>query len=549
MSASDLAAAMNAELFYELLVGEMSAAQGDMTNAVALLMEAARNSQSQQLYRRATEMALQSRSGQRALMAASEWQQNFPDSREANRYVLRILLMLNRVSESQAYLNREVQWVPAPAKPATYLAIAQLYSRASDKALAAAVVEQALQQDLAHPDLGPAAWATIGHLRLNAGQKELALQAVQNAHRLAPQHSAVSLLALELMEAGEPSAEALAQDYLNDDPAPTILLAYVRVLIGQQRWDDAQQQLDRLLQAQPDMPDAWMTQANLHAQRSQWGLAKAAIVKVEAVTQDMPSILERGQVLTPAYLLGARVAIQDKDYAQALTWLERIPNGEEALNVQSLKATALARQGKLAQGRAVLRAWPANGQNQEIQRRQAEVALLRDHGAPQEAYLLQRTLYDQHPNNPDIAYETAILAERAGKTAFMEQVLRQIIEQHPDHHHAYNALGYSLADRGERLPEAKTLIEKALSMAPDDPFITDSLAWVEFRMGNLKAALALLEKAYAQRNDAEIAAHLGEVLWANGDKARARSIWREALERDADNETLRSTLQRLKVQP
>lgn len=131
----------------------------------------------------------------------------------------------------------------------------------------------------------------------------------------------------------------------------------------------------------------------------------------------------------------------------------------------------------------------------------------------------------------------------------MEQLLRSIMARHPDYHHAYNALGYSLADRGEQLPEARRLIEKALEYAPNDPFITDSLGWLTYREGNLPEALALLEHAYSLRDDVEIATHLAEVLWVSGNPERARSLWRAALQRDPDNAVLRETLQRLNVQP
>ena len=548
-TASDKAAAMNAELFYDLLVGEMSAAQGDATNAIALLMEAARQSHSPQLYQRAAELALQSRSGQRALMVANEWQQNFPQSRDANRYLLQVLLMLNRISESQEALSREVAWTATNAKPATYLAIAQLYSRSSDKALAAAVVEQALQPDLKNTTVAPAAWATIGHLRLAADQKDLAMQALVHAHRQGPRDGATALLALELMENGIPDAELLAQDYLSEQPAPTIQLAYARVLMAKNRTEDAQKQLTALLKAQPEMAEAWMSQANLYAQQKQWKKALQAVQSAERLLINIPNEAQRNHALTQAYLLGGRIALQQKDYAQALVYFDQIPNGADSLSIQSLKAQALAKQGKLAQARALVRALPAHNAEENLRKRQAEVALLRDNDAPQEAYLLQLTLHEQHPNDVDIAYETAILAERAGKKDAMERILREIIAKQPDYHHALNALGYAYADRGVRLPEAKTLIEKALEYAPNDPFITDSLAWVEFRMGNHARALELLEKAYAQREDVEIATHLGEVLWSSGDKSRARQIWRQALELDGDNETLRSTLERLQVNP
>jgi len=129
----------------------------------------------------------------------------------------------------------------------------------------------------------------------------------------------------------------------------------------------------------------------------------------------------------------------------------------------------------------------------------------------------------------------------------MERVLRRVIELKPDHHHAYNALGYSLAERNQRLPEARDLIAKAVELAPNDPFIADSLGWVEFRLGNTTQALQHLKRAYASRPDTEIAAHLGEVLWVAGQRDEARRVWREGRTRDADNEVLRETLARLQV--
>ena len=146
-----------------------------------------------------------------------------------------------------------------------------------------------------------------------------------------------------------------------------------------------------------------------------------------------------------------------------------------------------------------------------------------------------------------LLYEQAMMAEKLSRIDEMESVLRKVIEIKPDHQHAYNALGYSLADRSQRLPEAQTLIKKALELSPGDPFITDSLGWVEFRLGNRDEALRLLRQAYASRPDPEIGAHLGEVLWAAGSRDEARRVWREARERDGVNEVLRETLTRLQV--
>ena len=540
---------LSAELFYEILVGEMAAGQGDMVNAMALMLEAARQSGSEQLYRRATELGLQSRSGDRALSAAQEWKHAFPQSRDANRYVLQLLLALNRVSESLQPLQQEITFTPAASKPASFLAIAQLYSRVSDKSLAAAVVEQALAKELRKSDTGPAAWATVGHLRIVAGQKELALDAARKSHAMAPDNGAAALLALELMEADMPEAEPLVQGYLKHSPSATIRMAYARVLMGYERNAQAREQLEIITNENPEFADAWLALAGLQFQNGEPEAAQRSLDQFIPLAEKVPDDSTRQAVLTQAYLMHASIALQQRNDKAASQWLDKIEDGHAILNVQSLRATILARQGQLPQARALIRAVPTRSPAQEKLKRRAEIQLLRDAGAPQEAYLLQRTLLDQSPEDNDIAYDTAILADKAGKYDTAEALLRGVIERQPTHHHAYNALGYSLAERGIRLDEAKTLIQKALDLAPNDPFILDSLGWVEFQQGRKTEALAILEKAYGLRNDVDIAAHLGEVLWQLGDKTRARTIWQQALARDPQNDTLRATLKRLGVRP
>lgn len=548
-SAEDRAEELSAELFYEILVGEMAAGQGDMANAMALMLEAARQSGSEQLYRRATELGLQSRSGERALSAAQEWKHAFPRSRDANRYVLQLLIALNRVSESLQPLQQEIASTPAASKPASFLAIAQLYSRVSDKPLAAAVVEQALAKDLRSPESGPAAWATVGHLRVVAGQKELALDAARKSHAMAPDNGAAALLALELMEADMPDAEPLVQGYLKHSPSATIRMAYARVLMGYERNDKAREQLDIITNENPEFADAWLALAGLQFQGGELEAAQRSLDQFIPLAEKVPDDSTRQAVLTQAYLMHASIALQQRNDKAASQWLDKIEDGQALLNVQSMRATILARQGQLPQARALIRAVPTRSPAQEKLKRRAEIQLLREAGAPQEAYLLQRTLLDQSPEDNDVAYDTAILADKAGKYDTAEALLRGVIERQPSYHHAYNALGYSFAERGIRLDEAKALIQKALELAPDDPFILDSLGWVEFQQGRKTEALAILEKAYGLRNDVDIAAHLGEVLWQLGEKTRARAIWQQALLRDPQNDTLQATLKRLGVRP
>ena len=542
-------AALSAELFYEILVGEMAAQEGALTDAQALMMEAARSSNNEKLYRRATELAIQSRSGDRALRNARAWLEAYPESRDANRAVLRILVVMNRIADSASYLRREVELTPQANRSATFLAITQLYNNASDKPLAADVVEQALEIDLKDPKNGPTAWATIGHMRLIAGQKPAALQALQNGAKLGPESGAVALLAMELLESGSAEVEPLVKRYLEKNHSPQLRLTYARVLLGQKRNADAKTQLQLITREAPEFPEAWVMLANLQLQDGELDAADVSLTQFSALLPKLPEGVGRSAGESQLYLLRADLAEKRQRYDEADIYLQRIPDAANLLSVQARRADLLARQGKVKEARALIQAIPANGPNQKRLKQIAEVQLLRDAGLNKEAYALQAQLLSQAPDDVELAYDTALLAERAGNFSEMERLLRDIIKRKPDFKHAYNALGYSYADRGIKLEEAQTLIQTALDMQPGDPFITDSLAWVHFRRGNLDEAEKLLEQAYATRQDAEIAAHLGEVLWAQGKQDRAQLIWRQGMKADSSNDTLLETLKRHKVTP
>jgi tetratricopeptide (TPR) repeat protein len=216
---------------------------------------------------------------------------------------------------------------------------------------------------------------------------------------------------------------------------------------------------------------------------------------------------------------------------------------------QMRRASLLAHQGQMDRARALLRNHPERRPEDARLKFVAEAQLLRDFKQWEQAYELYGEAVIRFPKDSDLIYDQAMMAEKLNRIDDMERLFRQVIELKPDHHHAYNALGYSLADRGLRLTEARQLIEKAVSMAPDDAYIQDSLGWVEFRDGNIARALQILQAAFDKRPDAEIAAHLGEVLWVSGDRDKAMKIWREGLLLASDNETLQNTLQRLRVKP
>ena len=538
----------NVELFYEVLLGELNATGGDPGTAYALMLDAARKTQDPALYRRAADIALQSRSGDSALVATRAWKQALPEDRDANRYELQILLALGRIAETAGPLQQELAQSSVLAKTVALATIPPLYARAPDKKLAADVVEQALANELANPDTAAAALTAVGRLRLASGNLPAALAAARQAQEKDPLAEGPAILALEAMGPDNPLAEPIVRKYLENKSAlPAVRMAYARALVGNQRYSDAAQQINMVTTAQPDLADAWLLRGSLLAQQDQLQDAEKSLQTYLTLDDQKAQADGQSRGRVRALLLLSQLAEKRKDFASAEKWIGQIDSTDELVEVQLRRASLLATQGKLDEARAVIHTLPTTTPEQKRTALMAEVQLLRDAKQFQPAYDLLAAASAKAPKDGDLVYEQAMLADKMGRTADMERLLRGLIASHPDYHHAYNALGYSLADRGVQLSEARALIQKALESAPDDPFINDSLAWVEFRLGNLPEAVRILEIAYKTRPDAEIAAHLGEVLWSAGNKDRAVAVWKEALQRSADNETLLETIKRLKV--
>jgi tetratricopeptide (TPR) repeat protein len=541
--------ALDAELFYELLLGELNAQGTEPAAGFALVLDAARRTNDPALYQRAVEIAFQGRSGDAALQAARAWKQAFPQSREANRYVLQILLALNRVAESAEPLKAELALSDPKERGATLGAIPRLYARVSDKKLAANVVEQALGDALADRTTAAAAWTAVGRLRLAAGDEAGALDAAQRAQAADPKSESPALLGLELMDPKLPQAEAVVRRYLEGKPLPELRMGYARALLDAQRYAEAREQLQQVTNEKPDLPEAWLALGTLQMQDNQLAPAEASLKRYVALAQSQRGADERGRGMAQAYLVLSQIAEKRHDYAGATAWLDKIENSQDLVMAQSRRASILASQGRLDEARKLIRSLPERNPTDARMKLNAEVQLLRDQKQYRAAYDLLGKEIAKDPRDYELLYDQAMLAEKLDNLPEMERLLRQVIAIKPDYHHAYNALGYSLAERGVRLPEAKQLIQKSLEYAPGDPFISDSLAWVEFRMGNKPEALRILQAAYKARPDPEIAAHLGEVLWSMGQRDRAQSVWKEGLLIDRDNETLQETLKRLHVQP
>lgn len=544
--------AMTARLMYELLLGELSFQRGDAQSATALMLDAARRTNDESLFKRAAELAVQSRSGPAALEATRAWRQAYPKSVAAGQYELQVLVVLGRIAETEDAVRRFITTLPAEERVNFITALPAIYQRVPNKAEAAAVAERALGDALKDPALAPAAWTSIGRLRLQAGDKTGALSAATLGQSANVQSEWPALLALQLMGAGEANAEAMVKRYLASGSAkPEVNIAYARALVELGRNADAHTELARLTQQAPNAPDAWLVQGALFADERQYPQAEASLQRYLDLTQQPASEtgVDRRTGRDQARMMLARVAERRGDLARAETLLASVESPEQALAVQVRRAEVLARQGQMDAARRAIQSAPERAPDDARLKIQAEAQLLRDHQQPDAAYRLLADELKKDPDDEGLLYDTAMAAERAGDVKEMERLLRQLIEINPEAANAYNALGYSLADRGLRLPEAKQLIEKAVQLVPDDGYILDSLGWVEFKMGRMQEARKILEQAMKMRPDAEIAAHLGEVLWASGDRDGARKVWRDGQRLNPENETLLKTLKRFKVTP
>jgi tetratricopeptide (TPR) repeat protein len=559
---------LDAPLFYQLLLGEIELRDGQAGTAYQLMLDAARRTKDEQLFRRATEIALQARAGDQALSATLAWRQALPDSTDALRYQIQLLIALNRVNDVEEPLGLLLSRTTRPTLPAVIESLPRFLARSTDRTATAALVERVLRPYTDASDTKASAFVAMGRGWLAAGDTAKALDFARRASDVDPASEGAAFLALDLLP-GLQDAEAIVKRQLAARPgSPNVRLLYVRTLATSQRLPEAASEIAVLTKSEPDLAPPWLTLGALELEMKRpkeatealrtyvrlveggaavnFGTAASAPATQSSDDED-DTPPNASTALTQAFLLLAQAAEQQQDYAGAERWLARVDNPQRALEVQARRASLLARQGKVKEARELIRRVPEQSPGDARAKLLAETELLRDRKMYAEAEQVMAQANNRFPDDTDLLYEQAMLDEKLDRLDAMERLLRRVIAIKADHQHAYNALGYSLADRRIRLPEAKQLISKALELSPGEPSIIDSMGWVEYRLGNREEAIRLLGDAYHARPDPEIAAHLGEVLWSAGRAEEARRVFRDARSRDAQNDVLRETLARLRV--
>jgi Flp pilus assembly protein TadD len=520
------------QLLYEFLLGEIAGRRGSEGLAAQTFVDLAKRTRDPRVARRAVEMSKAARMPQQALEAARIWTETDPDSAFAQQEMAILLVSQKRVDEAEPYLAR-LLGANATAAPNLFMQLARLLAINPDTRANLRVA----QRLAAKHDPLPQAHFAVAQSAQAANDEALALAEIRRAAALRPDWDVAALYEAQLLQRRSPG-EAVKRlgGYLEKYPdSRDVRLNYARMLVLDKRHPEARAEFARIQERYKDDADAIYAVGVLAFQVKEYGIAEA----------NMKRLLDMGYRDPNAarYTLG-QIAEERKDWGKAIDWYGTIQRGEYALSSRVRTANAIAKQGKLDDARAYLRAVKVAGEPQRVQLLVAESQLLRDANQHRAAFDLLGEALTKTPDNPELLYDQALTAEKLDRFDVLESNLKRLIQIRPDHAHAYNALGYSFADRNIRLTEAKQLIEKALALAPNDYYIIDSMGWVLYRMGDLKGAAEQLRHAWGGRPDGEIGAHLGEVLWQLGERDEARRIWQEALKTAPDNETLQKTLKR-----
>jgi len=519
------------DILFRFLVAEVAGQRGAIGIAQSTYLDLARQTQDPRIARRAAEVAMFARDQSGALEAARLWAAGEPDSERAQQTLVALLLNAGSLAEAEPILRTLLKQDSANG----FLHLSALMGKLRDTREALELVER-LAAD--YPALPEARFA-VAQAASGAGRFETALEALRQADALRPGWEPAALLSVQILgKTSRADAVRFMRDFLKTYPdAREVRLTYARALVNANQFTEARNEFTRLTRDFPRNAEVSFAAGLLSLQMGDADLAHDLLTKTLEYSPRDPD--------TVHYYLGqAAEQMKLPDVASA-HYLE-VRSGNYLVSARARQAAMLARAGKLSEARALLAGTRGENDAQNVRLIQAQAELLRDSKEHTAAFDILSEGLKRFPDSADLLYDRAMVAEKLARLDAVEADLRRVIVLRPDDAQAYNALGYTLADRTNRLAEAITLLDKALSLAPEDPFILDSVGWAQYRSGNLARAQEYLERAYKVRPDPEIAAHLGEVLWARGQRDEAGKLWQTSLQAHPQNEVLLETLHRFK---
>ena len=520
---------LSSEFVYKYLIGEIAGQRGELNLASKLFLDLAKSTRDARLAERAAQAAVFGNNATAALEAANLWNNIAPESVEAQQAITQMLVSIGHLDEAKPHLEKLL------AKESTrangFLHLNTLLQRQPDKAAVLALVQELAKP---YPEL-PEAHFTIATSALAIGDHGLALDELQTADRLRPGWETSAILHGQILFTQQQPEAAIDfyRDFLQRYPeASEVRLTLARLLVNQKRFEEAKTEFVKLVEASNNNPEVLVVV----------GLLSFQSMEYEEAEQYFQNALKEGfKNRDQIYLYLGQIAEKQKKTEQAMTWYKQVKPGDHYIEAQFNIANLVALSEGADAAVQMLSKLPDLNNEQQAAVVQAQANLLSREKRYQDAFNLLEKAVATLPNTPDIIYDYAMAAERVQRVDLMEKELRKLIQIKPDFAQAYNALGYTLADRNIKLEEAQKLIEKALTLSPNDHYILDSMGWVHYRMGKLDKAVDYLRRAYTAQTDPEIAAHLGEVLWQQGKREEAKRTWEDALRAHPENEALLNT--------
>lgn len=541
---------LTADILYRILASEIAAQRGYYELASTTLLDLSGDTQDPRLAKRAFQFAMADRNIARAQSAAQRWSRLSPEDQDASAAVLALAASNGQTDGLSAALAQRI--AQAEDKAQAIAQAAAVAGRLRDKRAALRVLEKALlpaQQgnSVAHLALSDTAWA--------ARDPERAIREARQALQLDPASEDAAQRVLEYGQATDPDA-ALADTrrYLQAYPqARGVQLALVSRLAARGSVDEALQRVQDMLVRNPEDFDLLYVQAEVNLRAQRYDQARALLDEYISVQTQRRQGVQHDDAsdalagVSDARLLLVQIAEKQGNLDEAIAHLARIDEPSLVFQARIHLAVLQGRQGNIQQARATIQGLTPQDDRERAVAALTLAAIYRDSGRTDNAVAVLEEAEAQLPDSIEVKYDLAMLYERQGKDKAFESRMERILELAPDNANANNALGYIFVDQNRRLDDAQVLLERAERLEPDNPFILDSVGWYHYRRGNLTLALEYLRRSYAAMPAADVAAHLGEVLWKLDRKDEARAIWREGLQREADNDTLRRTLQRLGV--
>jgi Flp pilus assembly protein TadD len=547
-NAAQASGGISAELFYKLILADVALQRGEASLAARAYYEAARESRDPRVARRATEVALAARQRSLAAESATLWATLEPEATRPKQILAAIASgttgkdIADTVADDEIRVRLEKLLSDAAVSGQgvgeVFLQINRFFAQQPERRQVYDIIRSLAKPYPASPEAHFAvAYAAFGAQIPPSQGVDPALIEVNRALELKPDWERAALLKADILaRTSADAAIAFLKPFVAANPdAKATAGALGQIYVEQKRYAEGRAVFQALWDSDRSARDFEFGVAAISMQMKDWATAEALFTDLQKAGYGENAVVE-------FYL--AQVAEETGQYQLAIDRYLAVPEGERAWLGKLRVAAMMAKQKRIPEARRYLADLPAVTIEQRVQVRQAEAALLRDANDNAAAYAVLTQALIEHPDAPDLLYDAAMVAEKLDKIDEAEARLRRVVELKPDDAQALNALGYTLVDRTPRTSEGFALIEKAYKLSPEDPYILDSMGWAFYRLGNLDDAESYLRRAMTQRPDAEIAAHLGEVLWKKGDPVRANEVWQSQLQTTPANEVLLETVRR-----